>query len=50
MANCNVSVFEGVTAVSLAHTFIETIDDTKLLSVSAFTAANVPTIIVVYKT
>lgn len=50
MANCNVSVYTGATAVSAAHTFIETIDDSKIISVCAFTAANSPTIMVVYKT
>lgn len=50
MANCNVSVYTGSTAVTLAHTFIETLDDTKVISVVGFVTANSPTIIVVYKT
>ena len=50
MANCNVNVYTGATAVSEAHTFIETIDDAKFLAVTSFTAAHIPTIIVVYKT
>ena len=50
MVNCNVRTFTGQTAPADAETFIETIDDTKFLGIAAFTAANVPTIQVVYKT
>lgn len=50
MANANVSVYSGVTAVSSAHTFIETLDDSKIIAVTSFVTANTPTIIVVYKT
>ena len=50
MANCNARTFEGPTAAADAETFIETIDDAKLLAVTSWTAANVPAIMVVYKT
>jgi hypothetical protein len=50
MANCNTNVYTGTEAVTNATTFIKTIDDTKIISVVGFTAANIPTIIVVYKT
>lgn len=50
MANCNTNTYTGPTAVTDATTFIETIDEAKIVSVCAFTAANSPTIIVVYKT
>lgn len=50
MANANTNVYKGTTAVTDACTFIETIDDAKIIAVTAFTAANTPTIIVVYKT
>jgi hypothetical protein len=50
MANANTNVYKGVTAVTDACTFIEATDDTKIISVVGFTAANTPTIIVVYKT
>jgi hypothetical protein len=50
MANANTNVYKGATAVADACTFIETVDEAKIISVCAFTAANSPTIIVVYKT
>lgn len=50
MANCNARTFEGTTAAADSESFIETIDDTKLLAVTSWTAANVPAIMVVYKT
>ena len=50
MTNANTNVYKGVTAVTDACAFIEATDDTKIISVVGFTAANTPTIIVVYKT
>ncbi|MCK9579357.1 MAG: hypothetical protein M0Q92_02765 [Methanoregula sp.] len=50
MANCNVRTFEGATAAADAETFIETLEETKLLALTSWTAANVPAIMVVYKT
>ena len=50
MTNANTNVYKGSTAVADACTFIEATDDTKIIAVTSFTAANSPTIIVVYKT
>jgi hypothetical protein len=50
MANANTNVYKGKTAVTDACTFIETVDEAKIIAVTSFTAANSPTIIVVYKT
>jgi len=50
MANCNTHTYTGATAVTDATTFLATLDDAKLLAVTSFTAAHIPTIIVVYKT
>jgi hypothetical protein len=50
MTNANTNVYKGVTAVTDACAFIEATDDTKIIAVTSFTAANSPTIIVVYKT
>jgi hypothetical protein len=50
MANANTNVYKGATAVADACTFLETLDDAKIIAVTSFTAANSPTIMVVYKT
>jgi hypothetical protein len=50
MATCNARTFEGTTAAADAETFIETLEDTKFLGMTSWTTANVPAIMVVYKT
>jgi len=50
MVNCNAQTFEGRTAPADAESFIETLADTKFLGITSWVTANVPGIMVVYKT
>ena len=50
MVTCNARTFEGTTAAADAETFIETLEDTKFLGITSWVTANVPAIMVIYKT
>lgn len=50
MANANVRIFKGHGAEDAAETFIETVDDAKIIAVTGWAIAGTPTIMVTYKT
>jgi hypothetical protein len=50
MTTCNVQTFEGRTAPADAKAFIETLTDTKFLGITSWVTANVPGVMVIYKT